>query len=57
MMLVATSTSASPRTKASITSSSSCSGICPWAVTIRSSGTSARSASAASSIVSTRLCR
>ena len=32
MMLVATSTSASPRTNASITSSSSCSAICPWAV-------------------------
>ena len=40
MMVVATSTSARPSTKASIDRSSSASGIWPWATATRASGTS-----------------
>ena len=57
MIVVETSTSASPRRKACIFSSSSRSLIFPWATMKRSFGESCWSFSAASSIVSTRLCR
>ena len=56
-IVVHTSTSASPRRKSSIVVSSSFSSICPWATSTRASGTIARTRSAVSSIVSTRLCR
>ena len=57
MIVVETSTSKSPRRNFIIASSSRRSGIWPWATPTRSSGTHERTRSAASSIVSTRLCR
>ena len=57
MIVVHTSTSASPRRNVSITCSSCFSSIWPWATITRASGTIARTRSAVSSIVSTRLCR
>ena len=55
MIVVHTSTSYSPRAKASITRSSSPSAIWPWAASMRACGSSWRSWSACASIVSTRL--
>ena len=55
MIVVHTSTSYSPRAKASITRSSAPSAIWPCATTIRAWGSSWRSCSACASIVSTRL--
>ena len=57
MIVVHTSTSAPPRRKSSITFSSSPSAIWPWATATRALGTIARTRSAVSSIVSTRLWR
>jgi len=57
MIVVDTRTSASPRRNVCIFSSSSFSRICPCATRKRRSGQSCRSFSAATSIVSTRLCR
>ncbi len=57
MMLVLTSTSASPRKKLSIRSSSSLSSIWPWATMKRIPGHRPRKRSAVSSIDSTRLCK
>ncbi len=57
MIDVVTSTSASPARNASMTFSSARSAICPCATRTRAPGTSARTCSAAWSIVSTRLCR
>ena len=57
MIVVETSTSASPARNSIIRSSSSRSFIWPCATRNRSSGQSSRSRVAASSIVSTRLCR
>ena len=57
MMLVQTSTSASPRRNCTIRSSSARSSSWPWATTKRSLGHRPRRRSAVSSIVSTRLCR
>ena len=57
MIVVETSTSASPRRNFIILSSSSRSRICPCATRKRSSGQSSCSFVAASSIVSTRLWR
>ncbi len=57
MIEVETSTSASPRRKPSIRSSSSFSSICPCATVKRSCGHRARRRSAVSSMSSTRLCR
>ena len=57
MIVVAQSTSCSPRRNPSITRSSSRSDICPWATAMRRSGAICRSRIAASSIDSTRLCR
>ena len=57
MIVVETSTSKSPRRNCIITPSSARSAIWPWATPTRSSGTHRRTRSAASSIVSTRLCR
>ena len=57
MIEVETSTSASPRRKAIMRSSSCFSSICPWATVNVSFGHSERSRSAVSSMSSTRLCR
>ena len=57
MIVVLTSTSASPLTKRVMTFSSSSSAICPCPTRIRASGTSAFILSAMASMVETRLCK
>ena len=52
-----TRTSISPSTKLRMTRSNCRGLICPWAISIRASGTSALIRSAAPWIVETRLCR
>ena len=57
MMVVQTSTSASPLAKSIITSSSSDSAIWPWPIMMRAEGTSLRISSAVWWMVRTRLWR
>ena len=57
MIVVLTSTSASPLTKRVMTFSNSSSAICPWPTRIRASGTSVFNLRATSSMVETRLCK
>ena len=54
-IVVHTSTSVSLRQKESMTASSWCSFICPWAVATRASGTSSARRAAVASMSSTRL--